>query len=190
MISEDIIQKNKEKYLATINKYSLCNDKLINALGDNLFRCPASTMINLHNAFEGGLVDHLLTVAKYAVNINNSLPENMRCGLESVLKVSLLCEIGKVGKYKPTENEWKKKNGTVYEFIEDEVSLSIGQRSVYFLNITDNPLDMDEYQAINTFDVNTEMNAMVKWHSTTLTVILRQAIELAIMEEKFKYKHG
>jgi hypothetical protein len=35
-------------------------------------------MESLNNAFTGGLIDHLLRVASYAVKFNTALPENER----------------------------------------------------------------------------------------------------------------
>jgi hypothetical protein len=43
-------------------------------LGEEFINAPASTMESL-NAFTGGLIDHLLRVASYAVKFNTALPE-------------------------------------------------------------------------------------------------------------------
>jgi hypothetical protein len=45
-------------------------------LGEEFINAPASTMESLNNAFTGGLIDHLLRVASYAVKFNTALPEN------------------------------------------------------------------------------------------------------------------
>jgi hypothetical protein len=39
-------------------------------LGEEFINAPASTMESLNNAFTGGLIDHLLRVASYAVKFN------------------------------------------------------------------------------------------------------------------------
>jgi hypothetical protein len=44
-------------------------------------------MESLNNAFTGGLIDHLLRVASYAVKFNTALPENERVDQISLLKV-------------------------------------------------------------------------------------------------------
>jgi hypothetical protein len=47
-------------------------------------------MESLNNAFTGGLIDHLLRVASYAVKFNTALPENERVDQISLLKVCFL----------------------------------------------------------------------------------------------------
>jgi hypothetical protein len=178
-------QTLKSTYVNAVKKYNVANEDLLNHLGDDLFTAPASTMTSLHNAFEGGLVDHLLRVAKFAVKINSILPESLQQPMESVMRVALLSEIGKVGIYTPCTSEWHRKNqGKMYEFVDNKVSMRVGQRSIYYLTQTGNKLSEVEYQAILTHDVNTGDDAMFRWHAEPLTVILRQAIELAIMDEK------
>lgn len=179
---------NEQTYKNAYAKYAVGNDQLLSNLGSELFNSPASTMTSLHNAFEGGLVDHLLRVAKFAVKINTSVtPEEMRQDLNSVIRVALLSEIGKVGLYKPCESEWHKKNqGKMYEFVENKVSMRVGQKSIYYINQAGIKLLENEFQAILGHDTPTD--DMMKWHAETLTVILRQAIEWAIIEEKFENK--
>lgn len=183
--------KQKQRYLDAAKKFSVGNDQLFQNLGEELFTCPASTMSSLHYAYDGGLVDHLLKVASYAVRIASTLPEAYRPSLESVMRVSLLSEIGKVGAYTPCTSDWHRKNqGKMYEFVEGKVSLRVGQRSVYQLWNAGVSLSEAEYQAILAHDANTAEDAMIKWHAEPLTVVLRQAIELAIIDEKFEQKNG
>lgn len=188
MLTNEILEKNKNKYKTSIKQYNLCRPELIENMETlGLFSCPASTLTSLHNAFEGGLVDHMLRVAGYAVKIADIIPETIRPTRESVLRVSLLHGLGKVGLYRKCESDWHRKNlGKMYEFNEDLTSMTIGERSIYQL-ISNGGGDMitdTEYQAIINFEKLNE--PMAEWHTAPLGNILKMAIRLAIIEEKSK----
>ncbi len=189
MIDKKAIAKNKKLFELTNEKYHVYTPKLIEFLGDALFTSPASTMTSLHNAFEGGLMDHLIRVAKYAAMFNEILPESLRSSKESVLKVSFLCDIGKVFLYKPCESKWHRENqGKMYEFIDENVSMTVGQRSLFYALSNGVMLTEDEAQSLLFFELDGE-DKMVKWHSTPLSKVLKTAVEFAIMEEKIETKN-
>ena len=73
-LTQEKIVSNTKKYFETANKHEFISDELMSFLGESFIKAPASTMDSLHNAFEGGLIDHLLRVAFYAVRFNNALP--------------------------------------------------------------------------------------------------------------------
>ena len=184
MLTEQKILKNTEKYFKTAETHGFMNDNLIDFLGEGFIGAPASTATNLHNAYEGGLIAHLLLTAKYAVSINNVLPDIMKVELPSLLKVCLLHQIGKAKLYKPFNSDWHNKRGIMYEFNNDLVSMSVGERSAIYALSNGIELSEDEYQAIINHDKD-DSDKQAKWHSSTLGVILKQANELAIIEEKF-----
>jgi hypothetical protein len=191
MITIETIQENKKKFLTTVKGYNICTKELIDKLGDlGLFDAPASTMLSLHNAFPGGLIDHLLRVTGYALKLNELLPENLKQTKESVIRVSLLHSIGKVGLYTPCKSDWHIKNqGKMYEFNESLTSMTISERSLFYIMSNNNGsmLTDVEYQAIANYDKNTS-DKMSEWHTASLGEILKMAIKLAIMEEKTKYE--
>lgn len=196
MITESKFNHNKNSFYASASVYNVCPVDFIDKLADmGLFDAPASTMVSLHNAFKGGLVDHLLRVAKYAVKINEMLPgedsgSNMRQTKESVVKVSLLHGIGKVGLYKPCTSDWHIKNqGKMYEFNEDLTSMSVGERSIYYIMTHNeaNILNDFEFQAILNYD-KPQTDKASEWHTSILGEILRMAVKLAITEEKYNSK--
>ena len=97
---KDKIEKNQEKFLDTSVKHQIFNEELLKFLGEDLFTSPASNMESMYNAFPGGLIDHLLKVTKYAIYINNCLPEKLRTDQSSVIKVCFLHQIGKTKLFK------------------------------------------------------------------------------------------
>lgn len=178
------ILKNKEKFELTNSKYKILTDRLLEFLGDDLFSAPASNMESMYNAFPGGLVDYILKVTKYGINLNDILPESQRVDKSSIIKVCFLHQIGKVPLFIFCESEWHRKNqGKMYDFNEDLVSMRVSERSAYFSLKYGVELSEEEYQAIVNYDKSDD-DKQSKWHGSTLSTLLRVANELAIMECK------
>ena len=178
------ILKNKKIFLEKNKLYNILTQELLNFLGEDLITAPASTMVSLHNAFPGGLIDHILKTTKYAIGINKLLPKNCEVDAHSIVKVCFLHQIGKTFLYKWCESEWHRKNqGKMYEYNEELVSLKIGERSAYYALKYGVELGDEEYQAIVNYD-KADDDKQSKWYGSTLSTILKQANELAITEEK------
>jgi hypothetical protein len=173
------IVANTKKYFETATKNGFMNDELMSFLGEQFIKAPATSMTSYHNAFEGGLIDHLLKVAKYAIGINNSLPEDERVDQTSLLKVCLLHGIGKAKLYTPCTSEWHRKNqGKMYEFNEDLVSMRVGERSAYYAISHGVSLTEEEFTAILFFDKTDDK--MSEYHNTMLGELLKMGNILAI----------
>lgn len=184
-LTTEQVQKNATKYFKTANENGFMTDELTAFLGVDFIKAPASTMKSLHNAFEGGLIVHLLNVTKFAIIFNNALPENMRVDQKSLMKVCLLHQIGKAHMYKPCLSEWHQKNqGKMYEFVEDAVSMRVGERSVYYAFKHGVPLTEEEHSAILNFDKVDDK--MVEYHNTTLGDLLKTSVLFAIKNSKLK----
>jgi hypothetical protein len=178
------LEKNVKKFEEVNGKYSFFTKDLLDFLGQDYFLAPASPMRDMNNAFPGGLIDHSIKVAKYAVYLNNSLPESMRLPVESVLKVSFLSEIGKTFLFKPCTSDWHIKNqGKYFEFNEDLTSMKVGERSAYYALSNGVKLSEDEYQSILNHD-KSEEDKQVRWYTSKIGQLLKQATDLAILEEK------
>jgi hypothetical protein len=183
---KDKILRNKKTFLEKNELYGIITKELLDYLGEDLLTAPASTMTSLHNAFPGGLIDHVLITTKYAIGINKLLPETMRVDTQSVVKVCFLHQIGKTFLYKWNESEWHRSNlGKMYDFNEEIISMKVGERSVYYAMKYGISLTEEEYQSIVNYD-KSEDDKQSKWYGTTLSTILKQANELAIIEEKKK----
>ena len=164
--------------------YGIINKELLDYLGEDLLTAPASTMTSLHNAFPGGLIDHVLKTTKYAIGINKLLPNTIAVDAQSIVKVCFLHQIGKTFLYKWCDSEWHRNNqGKMYEYNEELTSMRVGERSVYYATKYGISLTEEEYQAIINYD-KSEDDKQSKWYSSVLSNILKQANELAIIEEK------
>ena len=148
-LTPERIVANTKKYFATTTKLNAMNDELMNFLGENFIKAPASHIKDYNNAFEGGLIEHLLKVTSYAVLINKSLPEDEQVDHDSLVRVCLLHQIGKTNIYKPCTSEWHRTNqGKMYEFNEDLISMRVSERSVYYAMSHGIVLTEIEYSAI------------------------------------------
>jgi hypothetical protein len=185
MIKQEQIVKNTKKYFQTAQEHGFMTEELMSFLGENFIKAPASTMSDLHNAFEGGLIDHLLRVTKYAVSINETiLPENLKLQKKDIIKVCFLHQIGKAHLYTPCTSEWHIKNqGKMYDFNDDLTSMRVGERSAHYVLTNGVTLTEEEYQAIINFDKD-DSDKQAKYHNSLLGDLLKMANQLAITEEK------
>lgn len=184
-LEKEKIVANTKKYFDTATKLGFMNDGLTTFLGEDFIKAPASSMLSFHNAFEGGLIDHLLNVAKYAVLINKSLPEDERVDQDSLIKVCLLHQIGKAKLYKPELREWHRNNqGKMYEFNEDLTSMRIGERSAFYATSNGVSLTEEEYVAILNFDKTDDK--MAAYHNSMLGELLKMGSTLAIKSAEKK----
>jgi len=184
-LTVDRVAKNTQKYFKTASDNGFMNETLANSLGQDFIKAPASHLKILNNAFEGGLIDHLLNVTKFAVNINNTLPEEMKAEHKSLLKVCFLHQIGKAKMYVPCTSEWHQKNlGKMYDFNEEDVSMRVGERSIFLATSAGITFTDEEYIAILNFDKSDDK--MAEYHNSLLGDILKAASILAIKYEKMK----
>jgi len=154
---KDKIERNTKKFYATNEKYGIFTPEILEFLGESFITAPASTMKSLHNAFPGGLLDHIITTTKYAVDINLTLPEELRVENESLVKVCFIHQIGKTFLYKMCESEWHRVNqGKMYEFNDELTSMKVGERSAYYALRYGVELSENEYQAVINYDKSDE----------------------------------
>lgn len=184
-LEQERIVANTKKYFDTATKLGFMNDELTTFLGEDFIKAPATNMADFHNAFEGGLIEHLLNVAKYAVLINKSLPEDEKVDQNSLVKVCLLHQIGKAKLYKPCESEWHRKNqGKMYEFNNDLISMRVSERSIYYITSHGISLTEEEYAAILNFDKTDDK--MAEFHNSMIGELLKMGSVLAIKSQERK----
>ncbi len=182
-LEQEKIVLNTKKYFETATKLGFMNEDLMQFLGESFIKAPASNLSSFNNAFEGGLIEHLLKTAKYAVGINNSLPDDEKVDQTSLLKVCLLYQIGKSKLFVPCTSEWHRKNqGKMYEFNEDLTSMRVGERSIYYAVSHGIKFTEDEYTAILNYDKTDDK--MSEHHNSMLGDLLKSGALFAIKNEK------
>ena len=177
------IQANAAKYFKTGQDYGFINDKLVELIGASIIGAPASSSSNLHNAFEGGLIDHIFKVTKHAIAVNALLPEAKQVEKSSIMKVCFLHQIGKASLYIENTEDWKIKRGNMYDFNDKLVSMRPSERSIYYATSCGVELSENEYQAILNYDKD-DSDKSARWHTCDLGEILKVANVIAMIEEK------
>lgn len=165
--------------------------KLVDVVEETLLIAPASTRIDYHGAFPGGLVDHSLKVLKTMVSLNQSYEANQKA--ESLVVTALFHDIGKCGQpeakyYLPKNSEWHNKQGIMFEINPDLTYMPVAQRSLYLLQQYEVPLSFEEFYAISSIkDKNRvgEENEFVR-NEPMLAVILQQAIRITCIKNSGK----
>jgi len=183
MLTIPQLEHNKAKFIETNQKYNIMTKELVDFLGDGLYTSPASTRLTMVGCYPGGLLHHTIKACKYAIKVNEILPEPLRQPTPSIVKSIFLSQIGKVFMFCLTENEYQKKQGIMYDFCDDTVRLRVGERSVYYAMKYGVILSEEEYQAILNLDKDDD-DKMARYFSSSLTSIIKWGFELAIMEEK------
>ena len=182
MLKTEQIVKNTKKFFQTAESHGVMNDKLLNLLGEDFVKAPATTSTSQYNAFEGGLVDHILNVTKYAVIFNNALPESERVDQKSLIRVCLLHLIGKAKLYKPNTSDWHLKQGNLYQYDEHDVSMRISERSLFYATSSGVELTEEEFSVILMSDKIDDK--MTEFYNTRMGYLLRSATTFAILNEK------
>jgi len=183
MLTIPQLEHNKAKFIETNQKYNIMTKELEEFLGDDFYTSPASTTLTMVGCYPGGLLHHTIKACKYAIKINEILPEAIRQPAPSIVKAVFLSQIGKVFMFCPATEEWKLKQGKMYDFCDDVVRLRVGERSAYYATKYGVKLTEEEYQAILNLDKDDE-DKMAKYFSSSLTSIIKWGFEMAIMEEK------
>ena len=95
MTPEEIEKKWKtfESLLKRLSDDNILN--LIDSIGQRIIMSPASQRSDQYGAYPGGLVEHSLNVASFLRNANEVY--NHGLDMNSIIKVSLLHDIGKIG---------------------------------------------------------------------------------------------
>lgn len=130
--------------------------RLVEALAVQISTAPASTRVDYHDCFPGGLVSYSLRVLKLAKTLNDSF--EMNCSAESMILVSLFHAIGKAGDlhgpmYLEEESEWhREKLGKHFKIREGMQKMPVPDRSLYLLQHFGVQLEQDEWLAIKLSD--------------------------------------
>lgn len=183
-MTEERLEQIKSKFNEINEKYEIFTPELKDFLGEDFFLAPASPSLDMYYCYPGGLVEFLMNVCKYAVNINETLPESIKIDKKSLVRTIFLSQIGKTFLFKLNENEWMVKNkGKMYEYRDDDiVIMSVGERSAYYAISNGVKLSDVEYQAILNSDK--EQTERFMRGSKPLYYVMKMGVEIALMEVK------
>lgn len=183
MLSEDIILKNYDDFKKRLETYVGVEEtnNLINSLGgdDVVMDASYANLIDSGLAYKGSLIESMLNITKFAVKINQLLPENKQANLNSIVKVGLLHHIAKVLLYEPNDNNWEITNrGMVYKYNSElEGALRVGERSTLLSSNAGIKFSELEYEAMRIMDKTNDDN-YAKYYSSSLSIVIKEANEI------------
>lgn len=184
MLTEEKILKNAKKFNDTGIKYGVVNDELMNMLGTDFIKAPCTTSTNFYNAYEGGLIQHILNVTKHAISINEKLPENKQVEVASIIRVCLIHQIGKANMFIEQKSQWHRENkGEMFTWNEEALTMSTAERSVFYALKSGIALTEDEVYAIFNYNSEFAQKEMTKL-GDKLAALLKVANLVAVIEEK------
>lgn len=167
---------------------------MLNEIGERLALAPASSRKDFHAAYPGGLIDHTLRVAQYALTLKRHIKIFDNLSDESVIFAALFHDLGKVGQpgsdgadfYVVEENSWQReKLGKYYKINENVQKMSnIDCTLMLLLHYGISPT-IDEMLAIRLSDGQyVESNREYSMHEPKLALLIHTADRYATEEEK------
>jgi len=182
-IKKEEIINNTKRYISAAYKHNFMTPELEELLGKEFITAPASHITAYYNAFEGGLIDHILRIMGNSYKYNKLIIKEGQVENESLMKVAGLCEIGKAKLYIHNESKWHRDNlGKMYEFNPDITSMRVGERSLYYALSCGVKLNSDECAGILNHDK--EYDPQSEYHNSKVGFIVTQATRMSIYEEK------
>jgi hypothetical protein len=158
------------------------------ALREDLKTAAGALSIDTGLAYPGALIVHI----NLFTNIAERLAK-MVCGTfpgitkEQLVKVCCIMHLSKIEMYEPNDNQWEiEKRGFVYKFADTEGCLKFGERSALDALNAGVTLSPIEFEAICCLDKDGEEAKNRKYMVNILSMIVRQANELAYAIEREK----
>lgn len=195
---EQIIVKNWEIFSKQILKLTDKSSKLnefLEAIKEEFLIAPASTKTSLVCSYPGGLVEHSLRTLTLSAKLRKVYDVEKEIAPNSLILVSLLHDLGKIGNenkvyYVDQVDEWKRnKLGQNYDIAEKFMNVPVSQLSLMWLTKYGFSLDIDEWNSITSirdYGSNNRDESVPKNGESMLSVILQQAVKVAIMKGKGK----
>lgn len=188
-MKKDVMVKNYANYRDRLEKIlgAVVTDTLIESLGgdDVVLNATYSNLLDSGSAYDGSFIKNVLKLTAMAVNLNDLLPEELRVEKESIVKVGLLSQIGKIVMLTKNDNNWEVVNrGMVYKYNVLDGALRTGERSIMLAMNAGVKFSPIEFEAMGILDRNPEDDNYKKYFSSPLSTIIRQAAELIGMINK------
>jgi hypothetical protein len=165
--------------------------EMCDKLGERFALAPASSRLEHHCAWPGGLVDHSLRVLVNASAMSKSL--NVQVPKESLVISCLFHDAGKIGfeqsdtdYYLPQDSDWhREKLGEMYKVNNKIQFMTVPHRSLYLLQAFEIKLSVDEYVAIMIHDgFGLDENRKYMLKEPNLATIVSHADYIATQQEK------
>ena len=186
-LSKEILVSNFSKYKKRLITYvgEREAESIIEELGgdDAVMNATYANTENTGLAYDGSFTETVIALTVYAIKINDLLPEEKQVSKESIAKVALLSQSGKVLLFKPQTNDWRRKNlGENYTYAELDGAIRVGERSILIAMNSGVKFTEFEFEAMRIMDKQNEnADNYSKYFSGTLSMVIKQANEMIDM---------
>lgn len=196
-LSEERLNANFLLFVEKLQKYNCYSEKMIEDLGESIKYGSYSTMERFGGAYRGSLVEITLNVLcrigytinekVFGLNQKNTLNfPNLCVNSDMLMRVLLLANIAKAEMFVPNPNEWKRNNGSPYDFNQDiRTNLKLGQRCLYLCNKYGIQLTEDEFEAISMIDDEGETG--IRFRSPLASIVM-VSLSLTLVEIRQRYQ--
>lgn len=185
MLTEEQKIKNFNLFIKKLNDCNVDTSNLVFSLSNEITNASYSISNEFGSAYDGSLLNVILRIlTPYAIKLNDLLPEDIKLPQNKVVKVCLLHQLSKCQMFAPNDNQWEvEKLGRVYKYTPFDYALKMGMRSLVLAQEHGITFSIDEIEALTVFDRD-PCDEQVKFHSCVLSTIIRQAMELTIIQLK------
>lgn len=168
-------------------------DKMLDQVEERMSIAPASSRVEHHCCFPGGLISHTLRVVTNALIVAKNFFPDEGVSKESIVMVGLFHDLGKISfdddVYTPQDSDWHRKQGMLYKINENVQPMEHSMRSIFMLQKFGIELSEDEFVAVMCHDGPiVEQNRKNFMKEPVLAVILHVADLLATHQEKLEEK--
>ena len=189
-MDKDLLISNFSKYKKRLISYvgEEETQRIIETVGgeDAIMNATYANMDNSGLAYDGPFCKTVIDLTVIAIKLNEILPEAKQVSKESIAKVALLSQLGKVILFTPQTNSWRINNmGEKYTYNDLDGALRVGERSIMIAMNAGVKFDVYEYEAMRIMDKQNEnSDNYSKYFSGALSMIIKQANEIIDMINK------
>jgi hypothetical protein len=158
------------------------------SLGTAFFMAPASARDEYHNCYAGGLAEHSMEVARWAIELNAIFGGKFT--EDQLWILAMVHDLGKAGDGKEEyfafkDSDWHQKQGIKYEINEKCSAMSISDRTLYLLQKNGIVLEPDEIIALKLVEARPEeVPDLYRYREPDLALILSWANRWSIQRAK------
>lgn len=199
MLSEAKINELYVQFITKLEGLGINTEELVKFLGEeNIKNAPAGLEASSGLAFPGALlllITRSLSYAEKLWDMTSSvktvdtitgpvekLVNEYGVEKESLVKVILLHQLGKVMIFQPNDDEWQiNKRGILYKWTDNETTIMCGERSQYICQRCGIQLTESEFEAMKINDKNNE-DRFSMLHIHPLSMFVKMADDMTYMK--------
>lgn len=158
------------------------------SLKEDLKNATAAMSIDSGCCYNGSLIVHINLLTKLAKRLAKMVSLSLPIDEKSLLKVCLTQHLSKIKIFIPNTNTWEINNrGLLFKFNDLPGKLKFGERSLLICSNLGITYTAEEWEAMRVLD---NLDEFQYYNSSHLSLIIKQANELAYTLEKTQIKNG